>query len=317
MGLVDRVLGGDRGALARLATLIERDTDVAREAMLRLYPHSGATHIVGITGAPGAGKSTLVNALIKEVRRSGRTIGVVAIDPTSSASGGAVLGDRIRMLENWSDDGVFIRSMASRGQRGGIAPATAGITHLFDAAGFDLVIVETVGIGQDEIEVAGHVHTVVLLQVPGLGDGIQAIKAGVLEVADVYVVNKADRPGANEVARELRAIAGPLGPRESGRWSAPIVKTNATDGTGIAELCRAIDRHRSYLQESREWTARTETIARSEIRSLLWRQISQRLMIEDQADSFTDRQVEDVARRRMTPAQAASRIFSAASRTRS
>ncbi|MGH2562631.1 MAG: methylmalonyl Co-A mutase-associated GTPase MeaB [Thermomicrobiales bacterium] len=309
MGLVDRVLAGDLGALARIATHVENDTDVGRNALAALYPRSGRAHVIGITGAPGAGKSTLVSALIKEVRTIGRTVGVVAIDPTSSLTGGAALGDRIRMLDSWSDAGVFIRSMASRGRHGGLAPATAGVTHLLDAAGFDLVVIETVGVGQDEIDVANHVHTVVLLQVPGLGDHVQAIKAGVLEVADVYVVNKADRPGANDVARELRALTGPLAQQVRNEWSPPILKTNATTGDGVANLTRTIDDHRRHLEKTSGWRHRVEAIAKAEVEALLWRKISQRIERETNAGDLDNHLIAEVARRDISPVTAAERML--------
>jgi LAO/AO transport system kinase len=308
MGLVDRVLTGDLGALARLATHVENDTDVGQEALAALYPQTGRAHTVGITGAPGSGKSTLVGALIKEVRTTGRTVGVVAVDPSSSLTGGATLGDRIRMLDAWADPGVFIRSMASRGRRGGVAPATAGLIHLLDAAGFDLILVETVGVGQEEIDVVEHVHTVVLLQVPGLGDDVQAIKAGVIEVADIYVVNKADRPGANDIARGLRALVGPLAHRDGVDWTPPILKSSATNGDGITELQRAIDDHHQHLRRAHEWEQRVATIARSEVRALTWRQILNR--IEGETPSMdAEHLIAAVANRAMTPAAAVDRLL--------
>ncbi|MGH2531334.1 MAG: methylmalonyl Co-A mutase-associated GTPase MeaB [Thermomicrobiales bacterium] len=309
MGLVDRLLAGDLPALARLATHVENDSEVGREALSTLYPRTGRAHVVGVTGAPGAGKSTLVSVLIKEVRESDRTVGVVAIDPTSSLSGGAALGDRIRMLDSWADTGVFIRSMASRGRHGGLAPATASMTHLFDAAGFDLVVVETVGVGQEEIDVANHVHTVVLLQVPGLGDGIQAIKAGVLEVADIYVVNKADRPGSNDIARELRALAGPLARQHQTGWTPPILKTSATTGDGIADVVNAIDDHRRHLAGTGAWQKREERIAKAEVEALLRRQIIRTLAQQNAGGSADTRLIEQVARREVSPATAAHRIL--------
>jgi LAO/AO transport system kinase len=204
MGLVDDALGGNARALARLATHIENDDELASIALERLYPLSGKAHTIGVTGPPGAGKSSLVNTLVSRLRALGRTVAIIAVDPSSPLTGGATLGDRIRMLEHQGDPGVFIRSTASRGRTGGLAPTTSGLIHLFDAVGFDVVIVETVGIGQEEIDIIHYVESVVLVQVPGLGDSVQALKAGVLEIADLYVVNKADLPGANVTARELR-----------------------------------------------------------------------------------------------------------------
>jgi LAO/AO transport system kinase len=202
-GLVEQFRAGNRRALARILTQVENDTAAGREALRALFEASGRAHVVGVTGPPGAGKSTLVNRLIATWRGRGRTVAVVAVDPSSSLTGGATLGDRVRMMETYADEGVFIRSMATRGALGGLARATRGLVWMLDAFGFDLVIIETVGVGQDEVEVARTAHTTLLLQVPGLGDDIQAIKAGVLEIADILVVNKADRPGAGELKRDL------------------------------------------------------------------------------------------------------------------
>jgi LAO/AO transport system kinase len=247
--LCDAALAGDRRALARLLTAVENRSPIAEPALRRLYPLAGSAQLVGITGPPGAGKSTLVAALIAELRRAGRPVGVVAVDPSSPITGGAVLGDRVRMQAYASDDGVFIRSMASRGHAGGLSSSTTAAAAVFDAVGFDVVLIETVGTGQSEVEVAATADTTVVVEAPEMGDEIQAIKAGLLEVADIIVVNKGDRPGAHRTAGQLSAMLADT-PREArpGR-PAPkhpeVLVTTAATGDGVAALLAAIDRHRS------------------------------------------------------------------------
>ena len=227
--LAQRILAGDTRALARAATAIENGSDAARRFLDELAAHAGHATVVGITGPPGAGKSTLVAALVRTLRQAGRTVGIIAVDPTSRISGGAILGDRIRMQDHHADPGIFIRSMATRGATGGLARATADLVLLLDAAGKDYVIIETVGVGQDEVEIAALAHLTIVVLVPGMGDEIQAIKAGILEIADIFVINKADHPGADQVEREIQ-----------GNWDAVVVRTVATEGTGIAELAAEI-----------------------------------------------------------------------------
>jgi LAO/AO transport system kinase len=305
MGLADRVLTGDVRAVARVATHIENGTEIGAEALAKLYPHTGRAHIVGITGAPGAGKSTLIGALIQQIRKTNRTVGVVAIDPTSPLSGGAALGDRIRMLDTWNDSGVYIRSMASRGRYGGLAPATAGMVHLLDAAGFDIILVETVGVGQEEVDIATRAHTTVVLQVPGLGDDVQSLKAGLLEVADLFVVNKADRPDANAVARALRALIGPIRARDTEDWTPPIIKTVSTTGEGIDHLLTGIDRHHTYLRESGGWAERTRAMAQSELHALVWQRVQRGLSDDLNRSEDAIGIVSDIAERRLNPADGA------------
>ena len=253
--LCDAALAGDRRSLARLLTAVENRTPLAEAALRRLYPMAGRAQIVGVTGPPGAGKSTLVAALIAELRRAGRPVAVVAVDPSSPITGGAVLGDRVRMQAYSSDDGVFIRSMAARGHSGGLSSATAAAAAVFDAVGFDVVLIETVGTGQSEVEVAATADTTVVVEAPEMGDEIQAIKAGLLEVADIVVVNKGDRPGAHRTAGQLQAMLSHATSREApqGR-SAPknpeVLVTTAATGEGVAELLAAIDRHRSSARDS-------------------------------------------------------------------
>lgn len=255
MGLIDQLLAGDRRALARAISIVEHGGDDARRVLARIYPHTGHAHVVGVTGPPGAGKSTLVNELALEMRRRERTVAIIAVDPTSPFTGGAILGDRIRMQPLGGDPGVFVRSMASRGQLGGIARATADVVKVFDAAGFDLVVVETVGAGQAEVEIAREAHSTIVVEAPGAGDDVQAIKAGILEIADLFVVNKADREGADKTQRQLRMMMG-LGSRPREGWTVPILPAVATRSEGIAAIVDALERHWSYLHESGDFAER-------------------------------------------------------------
>ncbi len=240
-----RILAGDPRALARAATAIENRSLAAESLMKELFPHTGRASVIGITGSPGAGKSTLTNSLVHELRREEKAVGVLAVDPTSPYTGGAILGDRIRMLSHHDDPHVFIRSMATRGHLGGLAAATTDMALLLDAAGKQFVIVETVGVGQDEVEIAKLADVTVVVLVPGMGDDVQAIKAGIMEIADVFVINKADQPGADRLEREILALQS-LSTRHDG-WVPPVVRTIATEGQGIVETLAAI---RSFLGRS-------------------------------------------------------------------
>jgi GTPase len=310
--LVERFRGGDRRILARLLTQVENDTEAGAEALRLLYPLSGKAHVIGVTGPPGAGKSTLVNRLIGTWRGRGRTVAVVAVDPSSSLTGGATLGDRVRMMETWADQGVFIRSMATRGHLGGLATTTRGMVWLLDAFGFDVIIIETVGVGQDEIEVARAVHTTVLLQVPGLGDDIQATKAGVLEIADILVVNKADRPGARELKRDLTMMLslGMRGARQSPR--VPIVETIAANGEGIPELADACEQHLADLKESGEWTERERAALRAEVEGLARARMVVRFDRLFRDDPDFDALLTQLVERTANPVTAAERAIAAA-----
>src|SRR5436853_2508523 len=244
--LSQAVLAGRFRALARAVSLVEREDPSAEKLLAELYVSTGKARIVGITGSPGAGKSTLVAALAKFYRRQDKRIGIVAVDPTSPFSGGAILGDRIRMAELYTDRGVFIRSMATRGFMGGLAKATNDVVDLLDAAGFDIVLVETVGVGQDEVDVIRMVQTNVVVLVPGMGDDIQAIKAGIMEIGDIFVVNKADRPVADKTVTEVTMMMSLVD--EHGDWVPPVVKTIASRAQGIEELDAAIEEHSEYLR---------------------------------------------------------------------
>jgi LAO/AO transport system kinase len=272
MELAERLLAGDRRALARAITLTENEDSAAAELAATIYPHTGRARVVGVTGPPGAGKSTIVDGLTYLYRQSGKRVAVVAVDPTSPFSGGAILGDRIRMRRGTVDPGVFIRSLATRGHLGGLSWHTGSVIRLLDAAGFDAVIVETVGAGQSEVEIMRHAETTVVVMVPGLGDEVQATKAGILEIADVLVVNKADREGADRLAKELdmmQKLGQPTGAASGEAWVPPIVKTVATSDEGLADLVAATERHQRYLAESGRLETRRRRELTAEVRGLV------------------------------------------------
>jgi LAO/AO transport system kinase len=243
---VERIRSGDVRSLARAISAIEDNSAQATRLMQALFPHSGRATVIGLTGSPGSGKSTLVDQLAREYRKEEKTIGIVAVDPTSPYTGGAILGDRIRMQAHHADTGIYIRSMATRGFLGGLAPATADVATLLDAAGKDIVLVETVGVGQDEIDIVRLADVTVVMLVPGMGDDVQTIKAGIMEIADIFVINKSDREGAERVEREIRAMQT-LAIRHDD-WTPPIVKTVASEGTGVPELVETIASYQQYLQ---------------------------------------------------------------------
>jgi LAO/AO transport system kinase len=285
-----KILAGDPRALARAATAIENRSSAAESLLQELFPHTGNATVVGITGAPGAGKSTLTDQLVHEFRREDKAVGVIAVDPTSPYTGGAVLGDRIRMLSHHADPGVFIRSMATRGHLGGLAVATTDLALLLDAAGKEVVIIETVGVGQDEVEVAKLADVTVVVLVPGMGDDVQAIKAGIMEIADVFVINKADQPGADRLEREILALQS-LSTRQDG-WVPPIIHTVATDGRGLSETRFAI---RSFLARA---DARNRSVANWTLR--LREMLRERLM-EQFANIDFQAGAEEIAARRSDP----------------
>ncbi|MEZ0284271.1 MAG: methylmalonyl Co-A mutase-associated GTPase MeaB [Thermoleophilia bacterium] len=303
--LIAGVRAGDRRAIGRAISLAERLGPEGRELVASLHPDTGRAWRVGITGPPGAGKSTLISGLAGLLRRAGRSVAVVSVDPTSPFTRGAVLGDRIRLADHFLDPGVFIRSMASRGHQGGLAEATADAVLVLDAAGFDVVLVETVGSGQNEVEVQSLAETVVLALMPGSGDGVQAIKAGLMEIPDVLAVSKADRPGADVLVSEL-ANALTLVP--AGPWEPPIVRVAALDGTGLDELWEAVERHRAFLAgEGRLEARRRDGLAR-QLRALAADRLARR--VEAAADpAFVDGLIDDVLARRVDPSGAVDRVL--------
>ena len=265
MDLLDDARAGDRRALGRVVTAVEEDTEAGRKALTAAYRDGGDAWLVGVTGAPGAGKSTLVDLLVANARPA-RRVAVVAVDPSSPFTGGAILGDRVRMQRHTEDDGVYIRSMSNRGHLGGIAEATPRVVALLDGIGFDEVIVETVGVGQAEVDVAASADTVVIVVTAGWGDSVQTAKAGLIEIGDIFVVNKADRPGTEEAVRELVAALN-LGP--SRPWNPPVIETVATEGAGLDELSAAIESHRRYLVDSGERERRRSDRARIEVEAAI------------------------------------------------
>ncbi len=303
--LVERLLAGNRRALSRLLTVIENDAPEGRRALRLLYPRSGRAHTVGLTGSAGSGKSTLSAAMAREVRRRGRTLGIVAIDPTSPFSQGALLGDRIRMQDLTSDREVFLRSMATRGNMGGLAPATAGVVTALDAFGKDAVLVETVGAGQDEVDVAVMADTTVVVLTPGAGDDVQAMKAGIMEIADILVVNKCDLPNADLFARQLASIVDAF----PAARSTPILKTAGAREEGIGALVDAIDEHRAYIEESHVRETHRREQARHQVLTLARQRLIDQVVARHGTDGRLDELVERVTRREIDTHSAADELI--------
>jgi LAO/AO transport system kinase len=301
--LVPRILARNPRALGRAISLLEDGGEGQRELIRRVYERTGKARVVGITGPPGAGKSTLVDRLARLIRQRGETVGILAVDPTSPYTGGALLGDRIRMATLYTDPGVFIRSMATRGAMGGLARASRDAVDLLDAAGFDWVLVETVGVGQDEVDVVRTVDTVAVVTVPGLGDDIQAIKAGILEIADVFVINKADREGVERAARDLQMM---LSIGEHGAWLPPILKTVASREEGVDRVLAEIEHHRRYLEESGEIERRHRSHLRLRVETIL----KERVVAAADRVLGVEREVERGYQQRLDPYQVADRLFS-------
>jgi LAO/AO transport system kinase len=301
------VAAGRSRALAQAITLVESHDARAARLLAELYPQTGRARIIGITGSPGAGKSTLVAALAKHYRAQQKRVGIIAVDPTSPFTGGAILGDRIRMTELYTDRGVFIRSMATRGFLGGLANATNDVVDILDAAGFDVVLVETVGVGQDEVEVVRTVQTNLVVLVPGMGDDIQAIKAGIMEIGDVFVVNKADRPGADKTVTEVTMMMSLV--EEHGDWVPPIVKTVASRGEGIHDLDAAVIQHLDHLTASGELDRRNRDRVRIRIETQLKERFMELLIGGTIARADYEALLEDVLRKRNNPHDAAESLL--------
>ncbi|MBI3152645.1 MAG: methylmalonyl Co-A mutase-associated GTPase MeaB [Chloroflexi bacterium] len=329
------VLNGDRLALARLLTQVENNAPDGRIALIELFPHTGRAHLIGVTGAPGTGKSSLVNQLALYYRKvENKRVAIVAVDPSSPFTGGAVLGDRVRMRDLSGDPHVFIRSMATRGSLGGLAQATANMVQVFDAAGFDIIIIETVGAGQSEVDVARLAHTTLVVEAPGLGDDIQAIKAGILEIADILVINKADRPGVENTEKALKSMLDLAHPTErvfrhhgsimrtvaptqdsSSRlmWIQPIQKTVSIESKGIVELAESIGRHVSHLRQSGDWAVRERTRLEVELEALIREALLNRFH-EDVSQKEYDEALEKVVQRNISPWEAVKMLLNGRSK---
>jgi len=305
-GLVAQVFAGSHQAAARLISLVEDGEREGLEALRTLYPRTGKAYTVGITGPPGAGKSTLVDALTKRIRAAGETVGIIAIDPTSPFTGGALLGDRVRMQDHATDPGVFVRSMATRGHLGGLAPATSDVIHILDALGCAFILIETVGAGQGEVEVVSAADTVIVVTVPGLGDAVQMLKAGIMEIGDLFVVNKADRPEADRAVTEINMMLG-LAPERG--WRPPALKTVAIGGEGVEEVLAAIRSHRAHLEAAGQLTERRRERRRGEVLHALEAQIREEVLAQARADGTLEAVVEQVADGRLDPHSAAKRLL--------
>jgi len=323
MSLTQSILDGNRLSLTRLLTQVENDSTEGQNALAELFLYTGKAHLIGVTGAPGTGKSSLVNQLTLYYRKEqNNKVAIIAVDPSSPFTGGAVLGDRVRMRDLSGDSGVFIRSMASRGSVGGLSQKTAAFVQVFDAAGYEIIIIETVGAGQSEVDIAKLAHTTIVVEAPGLGDDIQAIKAGILEIADVLVVNKADRPGVENTERALRSTLELAHPtkrmfRHHGQnmsvdvpetdtplWIPPILKTISTEGKGIAELANSISKHAAHLRQSGDWESRDRTRLRSELEAILQDELMDRFMDGIQQSKYEE-MLDKVTQRNISPYDAA------------
>jgi LAO/AO transport system kinase len=306
--LVEQARAGDGRAVARLVTMVEGDSAQLREVMSLLAPHTGSALSIGLTGSPGVGKSTTTAALVAAYRKRDLRVGVLAVDPSSPFSGGALLGDRVRMQDVALDPGVYIRSMATRGHLGGLSRATPQALRVLDAAGCDVVLVETVGVGQSEVEVAGLADTTVVLLAPGMGDGIQAAKAGILEVGDVFSVNKADRDGADATVKEIQHMLGLGEARQAGDWRPSVVRTVAMRGEGIDDLIEAIDKHQAWLRSSEELHGRRVRRAAHEVEAIAVAEIRTRMGESAPGGASLDELASDVVGGRLDPYTAADRL---------
>jgi LAO/AO transport system kinase len=306
--LARRLMNGDKRALARAISLVENNDPAGRELVREVYPHTGRASIVGFTGAPGSGKSTLLGALTKRERGRERTVGVLSIDPSSPFTQGALLGDRIRLSDLFLDPGVFIRSMASRGALGGLSEAALQTALLMDAAGRDLILLETVGVGQAEVDIIDHADTVVLVLMPGSGDSIQALKAGVMEIPDVIVVNKAEHPLTDTMVREIKIVLS-LGPR--GDWEVPVVRTEAIRGEGVDELATKLEEHRDFIEAEGTLSARRRRNLMNEVLAIAGNRLRRELEAAVREDAEVKELLDRVVKRELDPASAATRILEA------
>lgn len=304
---IEQLRAGNPRAVARAISAVERGGAPARDVIAAIFRYTGRAHVIGVTGAPGTGKSTLVNEIAKEYRRRGKRVGIVAVDPTSPFSGGAILGDRLRMQDLSGDSGVFIRSMATRGNLGGIAAATSDAVQVLDTAGYEIVLVETVGAGQNEVDIAKNTHTTIVVDAPGMGDDIQAIKAGILEIADLLIVNKADH---DEVSATVAALEMNLNlkPKAENDWRPPVLKTIALQGDGVADVVDWIGKHRQYLVDHHQLEVRERARFRAELEMVVQNELMARLL-RGVNESKVDSLVEKIATREMDVYQAAETLI--------
>ena len=302
---IKKALKGDPRAIARLISLVESESTFAHEIMKAIYPHTGKAHLVGVTGAPGAGKSTLVDKIISRYKELGKSVGIIAVDPSSPFSGGAILGDRLRMQQHALDPSVFIRSMGTRGSLGGLSRAAYEAALILDACGKDIVIIETAGVGQTEIDIVRIADTVILLLVPGMGDDVQIMKAGIMEIADIFVVNKADREGADKIVAEVNLMLDIAGERS---WRPPVLKAIAESGQGVDDIIRAVEEHRLYLQKSEEGKKRRSSRIRHEVEEILRRDIA-RIVEKEWEERSSNDLIEALASRRSDPYTEAGRLL--------
>ena len=308
MSLAKRILQGDIRAASRLMRDIDDRVPSALESLKELYPNTGRAYIIGITGPPGSGKSTLVDKMIDIVRKDGKSLGIVAVDPTSPFSGGAILGDRIRMQRHATDEGVFIRSLATRGCLGGLTRSTQDIINVMDAMGKDIILVETVGVGQDEVEVVNAAHTSIVVLVPGLGDEIQAIKAGIIEIGDLFVINKSDREGADKMERDLRMVLE-MGRRRGNGWEPLIYKTEAISGKGVFELVYGIYRHKQALEQSQGWEKKLRERTKTTFLEILGTEVMSHFVEKMEKEGEWDKIIDDLMNRRTDPYSMAERVM--------
>ncbi len=305
--IASKVLNGDPRSVARLITLVENSSPEGFRAMKDIYPHTGGAHVIGITGVMGSGKSTLISELTHEYRKQGLEVGIIAIDPTSPFSGGALLGDRVRMMELATDEGVFIRSMGTRGMLGGLTSAVYDVVEILDASGKDVVIVETVGVGQAEVDVIKIADTTLVILVPGLGDSIQAIKAGIMEIADIYVVNKADKPGVDQTVAEIESLVD-ISCSNRDRKT-PVLTTSAKESKGIVELAQEIKKHRDYLEKSNEFEAQRRKRYEAELIEIIRKRLMNFIFDESTFKGKVELLIDQISKKEVDPYTAADEIL--------